>query len=114
MTSEQIEGWLAAMACSAATRTKALVILRSIFQRARKLIGDHSVRLTFEDGAIGDVSFDESYWTGVFEPLRDPRRFAKVSVEGGTITWPEDGLDMAPEPLYAEARERRVSAAPTR
>ncbi len=79
-----------------------------------EVIGDHSVRLTFEDGTIGDVTFDESYWTGVFEPLRDPRRFARVSVEGGTITWAEDGLDMAPEPLYAEARERRVSAAPTR
>jgi hypothetical protein len=79
-----------------------------------EVIGDHSVRLTFEDGTIGDVSFDESHWTGVFEPLRDPRRFARVSVEGGTIVWPEDGLDMAPEPLYAEARERRVSAAPTR
>ena len=79
-----------------------------------EVIGDHSVRLTFEDGTIGDVSFDESHWTGVFEPLRDPQRFAKVSVEGGTTVWPEDGLDMAPEPLYAEAREGRVSGAPTR
>ena len=26
-----------------------------------------------------------------------------VDPEAGTITWP-DGLDMAPEPLYAEAR----------
>jgi hypothetical protein len=34
--------------------------------------------------------------------------------EGGTIVWREDGLDMAPEPLYEEARERRVSATPTR
>jgi hypothetical protein len=79
-----------------------------------EVIGDHSVRLTFEDGTVGDVSFDESYWTGVFEPLRDPQRFAKVSVEGGTIVWPEDGLDMAPEPLYDEACERRVSTAPAR
>ncbi len=39
VTSEQIEGWLAAMDCSAATRTKALVILHGIFQRARKLHG---------------------------------------------------------------------------
>lgn len=71
------------------------------------------MRLTFEDGTIGDVSFDESYWTGVFEPLRDPQRFAKVSVEGGTIVWPEHGLDMAPEPLYEQAGERRVSTSPT-
>ncbi len=79
-----------------------------------EVIADHSLRLTFEDGTVGDVSFDESYWTGVFEPLRDPQRFAKVAVEGGTIVWPEDDLDMAPEPLYAEARERRVSTAPAR
>ena len=79
-----------------------------------EVIGDHALRLTFEDGTVGDVSFDESYWTGVFKPLRDPQRFAKVSVEGGTIVWPEDGLDMAPEPLYAEARQRRVPTAPAR
>lgn len=79
-----------------------------------EVIGDHVLRLTFEDGTIGDVSFDESYWTGVFEPLRDSQRFAKVSVEGGTIAWPEDGLDMAPEPLYEEACARRVSPAQTR
>ncbi len=39
VTSEDIEGWLGAMNCSAATRTKALVILHGIFQRARKLHG---------------------------------------------------------------------------
>jgi hypothetical protein len=67
------------------------------------VIGVHELRLTFEDGTVGDVSFGEDEWTGVFEPLRDPARFAKVQVEAGTIVWPEDGLDMAPEPLYAEA-----------
>jgi Protein of unknown function (DUF2442) len=72
------------------------------------VIGHHSLRLAFKDGTIGDVTFDESYWTGVFEPLRDPQRFAKVCVEAGTIAWSEDGLDMAPEPLYQEAGARRV------
>jgi hypothetical protein len=48
----------------------------------------------------------------VFEPLRDPARFAKVQVEGGTIVWPEDGLDMAPEPLYADAKRRQVTRQP--
>jgi hypothetical protein len=42
------------------------------------------------------VAFGDEEWTGVFEPLRDPARFAKVTVEGGTIVWPEDGLDMPP------------------
>jgi len=74
-----------------------------------KVIGEHDLRLTFEDGTIGDVSFGDDEWTGVFEPLRDAARFAKVQVEGGTIVWPEDGLDMAPEPLYADAKRRALT-----
>jgi hypothetical protein len=75
------------------------------------VIGDHQLRLLFEDGTVGDVSFGDEVWTGVFEPLRDPARFAKVTVEGGTIVWPEDGLDMAPEPLYQAARANSLATA---
>jgi len=39
VTSEQVERWLAGMACGPATRTKALVILHGVFQRARKVHG---------------------------------------------------------------------------
>jgi Protein of unknown function (DUF2442) len=76
-----------------------------------EVIGDHELRLTFEDGVVGDIAFDDSEWEGVFEPLRDPKRFAKVAIELGTIVWPDDGLDMAPEPLYEEALEHQVSQA---
>jgi Protein of unknown function (DUF2442) len=74
--------------------------------------GEHDLLLTFEDDTLGVVSFDEQERTGVFAPLRDPARFAKVEVEAGTIVWPEDGLDMAPEPLYAEAIRRQVTRQP--
>ena len=73
-----------------------------------EVIGDHKLRLTFEDGVVGDIAFDDTEWQGVFEPLRDPKRFARVSIEGPTIVWPDDGLDMAPEPLYEEACANRV------
>lgn len=73
-----------------------------------EVIGEHELRLTFQDGLVGDVAFEDSEWRGVFEPLRDPRRFARVSIEYGTVSWPEDGLDMAPERLYEEAAERPV------
>ncbi len=73
------------------------------------VIGEYRLRLLFEDGTVGDVSFEDREWDGVFEPLRDPDRFARVTVEGGTIVWPDDGLDMAPEPLYEEARTHGVS-----
>ena len=78
---------------------------------AVEVIGDYRLRLTFEDGTVGDVDFSDREWRGVFEPLRDPSYFARVELDsdGGTIAWP-DGLDMAPEPLYAEARRHPVSA----
>jgi Protein of unknown function (DUF2442) len=76
------------------------------------VIGDHQLRLTFEDGTVGDVDFRGRDWRGVFEPLRDPEVFASVTVdpEAGTIAWP-GGLDMAPEPLYEAAREHPVHPA---
>lgn len=75
-----------------------------------EVIGDHRLRLSFEDGTVGDVAFEEREWRGVFEPLADQSFFAQVRVdpEGGTIVWP-NGVDMAPEPLYAEARLHRVT-----
>ncbi len=76
------------------------------------VIGPYRLRLTFEDGTVGEVDFTEHEWHGVFEPLRDPDYFAGVQVdpEAGTITWP-NGLDMAPEPLYSEARRHLVDHA---
>jgi hypothetical protein len=75
---------------------------------AVNVIGDHELRLTFKDRTVGDVAFNDTEWQGVFEPLRDPKRFARVSIEFGTLVWPDDGLDMAPEPLYEEACQRPV------
>jgi hypothetical protein len=77
-----------------------------------EVVGDHRLRLTFEDGVVGEVGFEHRSWDGVFEPLRDPAAFAEVRIdpELGTIVWPS-GVDMAPEPLYAEACRHRVRPA---
>jgi hypothetical protein len=82
---------------------------------AVEVIGDHRLRLTFEDGTVGDVTFIDREWRGVFEPLAEQDFFAQVRVdpELGTIVWP-NGADMAPEPLYAEARRNHVAASSTR
>jgi hypothetical protein len=77
-----------------------------------EVVGDYRLRLTFADGTVGDVDFSDREWRGVFEPLADPAQFARVEAdpEAGTISWP-GGLDMAPEPLYAEARRHLVQPA---
>ena len=74
------------------------------------VLGDHLLRLLFDDGTVGDVDFSHEDWKGVLEPLRDPVYFAKVRVdpEAGTVTWP-NGEDLAPEPLYERARARALT-----
>jgi hypothetical protein len=65
--------------------------------------GERRLYLRFEDGAAGEVDLDRLVrWEGVFEPLRDPRRFAEVRVdpELGTIVWP-NGADVDPDVLYS-------------
>ena len=76
------------------------------------VVGDHVLRLLFSDGTVGDVDFSAQRWTGVLEPLNDPSYFAQVGLdaEAGTIVWP-DGIDLAPEPLYEQAKAHPLAAA---
>jgi hypothetical protein len=73
-----------------------------------EIIGDHQLRLTFEDGLVGDIDFTGRNWRRVFAPLADPAFFAQVRVdpEIGTVVWP-NGVDMAPETLYERACEHQ-------
>jgi Protein of unknown function (DUF2442) len=76
------------------------------------VVGDHRLRLTFDDGTVGEVEFADREWRGVMEPLADPGYFARVRVdpEAGTIAWP-NGVDLAPEPLYEEAQRNASRSA---
>jgi hypothetical protein len=67
-----------------------------------EVVGDHRLRLGFEDGAEGDIDLSSWRWHGVFEPLADPDYFRQVKLdqELGTIVWP-NGADIAPETLHA-------------
>jgi hypothetical protein len=47
-------------------------------------------------------------WGPVFEPLRDPDFFAQVTVDHGTVVWP-NGVDLDPVVLHGDA----LSAAAT-
>jgi hypothetical protein len=75
------------------------------------VVGDHKLRLLFEDGTVGDVSFENHEWKGIFEPLRDPARFANVTIQYGTLCWPDEGLDWAPEPLYEATKAHSLKPA---
>lgn len=64
-------------------------------------IGGYRIKVTFSDGAVGEIDFEPELWGEVFEPLRDPATFRdfRVHPELQTIVWP-NGADFAPEFLY--------------
>jgi hypothetical protein len=69
---------------------------------AAKALGDYRLHLRFEDGVEGVVDLAPHLsFQGIFEPLRDPAYFARVSVdpELGTVSWP-NGADLDPDVLY--------------
>jgi hypothetical protein len=68
---------------------------------AVEVVGNHRLRLTFDDGAEGEVDLSSWPWQGVFEPLADPDCFRHVRLdeELGTIVWP-NGAASAPETLH--------------
>lgn len=74
------------------------------------VVGSHRLRLTFSDGAQGEVDV-ASYlaFEGELAPLRDPTFFARVALEpeGGTIVWP-NGVDLDPLVLYSKVTGKPV------
>lgn len=72
---------------------------------AVECLGGQRLRLTFDDGAEGEVDLAEHLeFRGVFEPLLEPGFFARVRVvaDSGTIEWP-NGADLDPLVLYSWA-----------
>jgi hypothetical protein len=55
----------------------------------------------FRDGLTGEVVFKQSHLRGVFEPLKDPAFFAKVSCADGFVEWPGE-IDLAPDAMHDE------------
>ena len=63
--------------------------------------GEHSLRLTFNDGPEKTVDVAPLLEGIVFEPLKVPDYFAFVELDPvcGTVVWP-NGADFAPEALH--------------
>jgi hypothetical protein len=78
-----------------------------------EVVGNHLLRLEFDDHSSKTVNCRPLLYGPVFEPLQDPTYFARVIVGPicGTVVWP-NGADFAPEALYElpnEATERKAS-----
>ena len=74
--------------------------------REARVCGPHSLRLAFNDGTTNQVDVRPLLEGPIFEPLRDPAYFARVTLDAicGTVVWP-NGADFASEFLYRLAKE---------
>jgi hypothetical protein len=64
----------------------------------------YRLALRFFDGTSGIVDMKamiEGEGAGVFAALRDPALFNAVTIDIGTVTWP-NGADLAPDAMHAE------------
>lgn len=77
---------------------RALMILR-ITETA--VVGPHSLRLTFNDGAQKTVDVAPLLEGPISQPLKEPSYFARATLDAvcGTVVWP-NGADFAPEALH--------------
>ena len=68
----------------------------------------YGLHLTFDDGVTRNVDLADDLWGRMFEPLKDPAFFAQVTIDHGTVVWP-NGLDLDPLVLHGdfEAAARR-------
>jgi len=51
--------------------------------------------LVFDDGVVRGVDLADELWGPMFEPLKDPAFFATVTVDHGSVAWP-NGVDLDP------------------
>ena len=71
-----------------------------------EVVGPHSLRLTFHDGATKRVNLLPLLQGPIFQPLLQPSYFGQVLLDpvAGTVVWP-NGADIAPETLYGLPEE---------
>ena len=80
---------------------------KSLSVKHVKILDDMMMLITFDSGEIR--LFDATILKGpVFEKLKDPEVFKKVSLEYGVITWDSGAIDCAPEFMYEHSYEYNV------
>jgi hypothetical protein len=68
------------------------------------------LEVEFADGVHGVLDYSHVMWGPVFEPLRDPERFAEVGIdEFGAVCWP-NGADLAPDTMYERLKAGSTEA----
>ena len=73
-----------------------------------RLVGDHRLWLSYDDGRQGEVDLSNELSGEVFEPLKDREFFKRFTLNPDfhTLQWP-NGADFAPEFLLSKLEKPR-------
>jgi hypothetical protein len=75
-----------------------------------RALPDYRLEIEFEDGLHGILDYSHVMWGPVFEPLRDPERWAEAGIdEDGAVRWP-NGADLAPDTMYERLKAQTTAA----
>lgn len=66
---------------------------------AAKYVGEHTLRLTFNNGETRDVDFTPLMQKGICRKLQDMKYFRSFKLDPFTVDW-NDEIGFAPEYLY--------------
>jgi hypothetical protein len=70
-----------------------------------KVIEDHKLLVSFENGEQGELDMTPYLDFGVFSRLKNPQIFNQVTISFKTIEWP-CGVDLDPEFVYEKTVKR--------
>jgi hypothetical protein len=70
------------------------------------VVDNRTLHVSFRDGVAGVVHFEATFFSGVFEPLRNSAQFRTVQVVDGFVTWTGD-LDLAPDAMHDEIKANK-------
>lgn len=70
---------------------------------------DYQLILQFTDGQQGIYDCTPLLDFGVFKELRDKQYFKRVTVDSGTVVWPNE-QDICPDTLYLEAVKVEIAS----
>jgi hypothetical protein len=66
-------------------------------------LGVLRLRLTFTDGIVKELDFEDVFSGSFFDQLREPAYCSQVAIDPitGTVTWP-NGIDFDPDVLHGD------------
>jgi len=72
-----------------------------------RIVDDRTLHVSFRDGVAGLVYFEATFFSGVFEPLRNSAQFQTAQVVDGFVTWPSSNVDLAPDAMHDEIKANK-------